>query len=67
MLFYIIVVYLNLLMKGYRLDLACSGTLAKFPKGFSLSCKLSPVAWHLDAIRASVATLSNSVSILNLE
>lgn len=54
-------------MKGYRLDLACSGTFAKFPKGFSLSCKLSPVAWHLDAVRASVATLSNSVSILNLE
>lgn len=66
-MFYTTVLYLELLMEGRKLSIACSGVLAKFPKGFSLSCKLSPVAWCLHTVHASAATLGNSVSLLNLE
>lgn len=62
------VLYLDLLMEGCRLSIARSRVLAKVSKGFfSLSCKLSPMAWCLHAVHASAATLSNSVSLLNLE
>lgn len=65
-MFYAMVLYLDLLMEGCRLSIAHSRVLAKVSKGFSLSCKLSPMARCLHAVHASAATLSNNVSLLNL-
>lgn len=56
------VLYLDLLMEGCRLSIACSQLLAKFPEEFSLSRKLSPMAWCLHAVRVSTAALSNVIS-----